>query len=87
MAPAGHRRVAAHVLTALGVPAGASWLDAPVSKPQLGWVAARAADARWAGVHLAPWVKRRLAGRSSGDTISAKRPALAPVDGSWLGPG
>lgn len=42
------------------------------------WLAARAADLRWAGQHLAPWIKRRLTGRSSGDTVTAKRPRLGP---------
>ena len=43
------------------------------------WIAARARDARWARQHLAPWVRRRLAGRSSGDTLTAKRPTLGPA--------
>jgi len=80
MSAAGHRRVAAHVLTALGLDADAEWLAAPGPPPRRTWVAARAHDARWAGQHLAPWVKRRLTGRSSGDAVSAKRPTLAPLD-------
>jgi lysophospholipase L1-like esterase len=86
MAPAGHRRVAAHVLTGLGVRPDSTWLATP---PMLraNWVVARAGDARWVGQHLAPWVTRRLTGRSSGDTIYAKRPALSPVDGRAHGPG
>lgn len=32
----------------------------------------------WAATHLAPWVGRRLTGRSSGATVSAKRPQLSP---------
>ena len=28
----------------------------------------------WAKEHLAPWVKRRLTGTSSGDSLSAKYP-------------
>jgi len=40
------------------------------------WLAARREDARWAKEYLAPWVNRRLHGRSSGDGRSAKRPAL-----------
>lgn len=43
------------------------------------WLAARAADLRWAGQHLAPWIKRRLTGRSSGDLVTAKRPTLGPI--------
>jgi hypothetical protein len=80
LAAAGHRRVAGHVLTALDVKPDPDWL-APVDRPApLRWVTARAADAQWAARHFAPWVKRRLTGRSSGDTVTAKRPALGPVD-------
>lgn len=79
LSPAGHRRVAAQVLGALGVGCDDEWLlvpDRPLPKP---WLAARADDLRWAGQHLAPWIKRRLTGRSSGDTITAKRPSLTPI--------
>jgi hypothetical protein len=79
MAPAGHRRVAAHVLAALDVVADASWFDPPGQVERRTWLAARARDARWARQHLAPWVRRRLTGTSSGDTVSAKRPELSPV--------
>jgi lysophospholipase L1-like esterase len=75
---AGHQRVAAHVLTALGVDPDPAWWDTPAF-PQRRWLAARTADLAWAGRHLAPWVKRRLTGRSSGDGVTAKRPTLAPV--------
>ncbi|HYN93346.1 MAG TPA: SGNH/GDSL hydrolase family protein [Pilimelia sp.] len=75
----GHRRVAAHVLTALGVAPDASWLAAPARPAPVPWLAARGADLRWAGQHLAPWLKRRITGRSSGDNVAAKRPALAPL--------
>ena len=39
-------------------------------------------DAAWARDHLAPWVKRRLTGKSSGDALSPRYPAfvsLAPA--------
>lgn len=75
MGPAGHRRVAAHVLAALGVDHEASWLDKPEPPARRSFVS----DVRWARRYLAPWVKRRLTGRSSGDTITAKRPELAPL--------
>jgi lysophospholipase L1-like esterase len=82
----GHRRVAAHALGALGVPAEPSWLGPTPYPPRVSWTTARAADARWTRNHLAPWVKRRLTGRSSGDHVAAKRPALVPVS-SHLAPG
>ena len=79
LGPAGHRRVAAHVLAALGAEPDPAWLDRPEPAPQRSWAAARAHDARWARQHLAPWVRRRLTGRSSGDMVMAKRPELTPV--------
>lgn len=78
MSPVGHRRVAAHVLTTLGVQPDPEWWQVPPASRQR-WLAARAADVRWAGQHLAPWVVRRLTGRSSGDLVTAKRPTLSPV--------
>ncbi|MGW4464514.1 SGNH/GDSL hydrolase family protein [Micromonospora sp. NPDC004704] len=78
LSAAGHRRVAGHVLAALGVPADEQWLVVPPQPAPTPWLAARGADLRWAGQHLAPWIKRRLTGRSSGDTVTAKRPLLSP---------
>ena len=34
----------------------------------------------WTRDHLGPWLHRRLTGRSSGDGVSPKRPALAPIE-------
>jgi len=79
LSTAGHRRVAARVLTTLGLEADPEWLRSPDPPDRRTWVAARARDARWARQHLAPWVRRRLAGRSSGDTVTAKRPSLDPL--------
>jgi lysophospholipase L1-like esterase len=78
LAPAGHRRIAAHVLTALGLEPDPGWWHSPSPLRLAPWPAARAADLMWAGRHLAPWLRRRLTGRSSGDHVTAKRPALAP---------
>ncbi|MFD1321164.1 SGNH/GDSL hydrolase family protein [Micromonospora sonneratiae] len=78
LSAAGHRRVAARVLSALGLPPDEQWLVVPPQPAPTPWLAARGADLRWAGQHLAPWIKRRLTGRSSGDTVTAKRPVLAP---------
>jgi hypothetical protein len=80
LSPAGHRRVAAHVLAALKVEPEATWLDSPGLPERRTWIAARGHDARWMWRYLAPWVKRRLTGRSSGDTITAKHSALVPWD-------
>ena len=43
------------------------------------WLAARRTDLRWARVHAAPWVGRRVRGVSSGDGIGPKRPELLPL--------
>jgi lysophospholipase L1-like esterase len=79
LSAAGHRRVAGHVLTALGVGCDEEWLLVPPRPAPTPWLAARNADLRWAGRHLAPWIRRRLTGRSSGDAVAAKRPALSPL--------
>lgn len=79
LSPEGHRRVAAHVLNALKVGCDEDWLVVPPHPAPTPWLAARGADLRWAGRHLAPWIRRRLTGRSSGDAVTAKRPSLAPV--------
>ena len=36
------------------------------------------ANAEWTRTHFVPWVHRRVTRRSSGDTVSPKRPGLAP---------
>jgi lysophospholipase L1-like esterase len=75
----GHHRVAAHVLTALGISPEPTWWELPVPGRAPSWAAQRFDDARWMGTHLAPWVRRRLTGRSSGDNRTAKRPTLGPL--------
>ena len=80
LSAAGHRRVAAHVLNALGVGVDEDWMLVPPVPAPTPWLMARGADLRWARQHLAPWLGRHLAGRSSGDLVTAKRPHLAPVD-------
>lgn len=76
----GHERIAAAAAEALELPgATAIWtepLPPAAVKPRL----ARAAeDAAWTARHLAPWILRRVRGRSSGDGRSAKRPEALPV--------
>ncbi len=80
LSTAGHRRVAGHVLRALGVTPHPEWMASAPPPEALSWLSRKAADARWASQHLAPWIKRRLTGRSSGDTVTAKRPELAPLN-------
>jgi lysophospholipase L1-like esterase len=78
LADVGHRRVAAHVLRALGLEPDPAWFTLPVAVTR-GWASARADDARWMRQHLTPWIRRRIAGRSSGDAVTAKRPSLSAL--------
>jgi len=84
----GHRRVALRTREVLGIPAAEDWrtpLPAPPAAdgrdPKTrgaAWLAARRQDARWARQYAMPWVRRRLAGTSSGDGLDPKRPELVP---------
>ena len=78
LSPIGHRRVAGHVLRTLGVEPHEEWMATAPPPEALSWMSRKAADARWATRYLAPWIKRRLTGRSSGDMVTAKRPELVP---------
>jgi lysophospholipase L1-like esterase len=81
--PLGHAEVAIAALAVLGV-------DHPLAATELGPrdvlspAQRRAQNLRWAQEHALPWVRRRLRGESSGDTLTAKRPALAPVGSAPL---
>ncbi len=74
----GHQRVSQAVLHALGVDARPWWSPLPPVRA-LSPVAKIGRDVTWASKHLAPWLGRRATGRSSGDGVSAKRPALEPL--------
>ncbi|HWJ80968.1 MAG TPA: SGNH/GDSL hydrolase family protein [Nocardioides sp.] len=76
--PVGHQAVAIEVLDVLGI----AHPLVPLPMPELQVLARREqrrADLQWARTHLAPWVQRRLTGRSSGDGVEPKRPVLAPI--------
>jgi len=85
LTPDAHRRVALRACEVIGMPAAADWREpwpaaaAPGSSPARAWLAARRTDLRWARVHAAPWVARRIRGASSGDGIGPKRPELRPL--------
>ena len=85
LAPDGHRRVALRACEVMGVPVEEDWrepwpsVDRPSRSPAVDWLSARRMDAHWARVHAAPWLSRRLRGRSSGDGIPPKRPQLQPL--------
>lgn len=74
----GHQSIAIAALDALGVAHDLQPID-PVAAPVLSAREQRAADLAWARAHLAPWVHRRVTGRSSGDGVEPKRPTLAPI--------
>lgn len=77
--PVGHHRVALAVLETLGQPVTQNWY-APLPAVRAPSALQRAGrNATWAGKHLAPWIGRRVTGRSSGDTVTPKRPECTPV--------
>lgn len=81
MTAEGHRRVALNALSALGYETDRGDWSTPLPPPEpVGRREAVAANADWARTHLVPWVQRRLRGESSGDTVTAKRPRLRPLD-------
>ncbi|GHC73608.1 lysophospholipase [Nocardiopsis terrae] len=78
--PEGHERIAGAVAHALGIPGSDdSWADPLPPLPAPGVLRTVAAEVRWLGSFLGPWVVRRVRGRSSGDGRTAKRPAPLPV--------
>ncbi|MEU4998635.1 SGNH/GDSL hydrolase family protein [Streptomyces sp. NPDC021622] len=77
----GHRRVAEAVWQTLGHTPEDDWQSALPATAPPNWTARRVADARFARQHLAPWIARRLTGRSSGDGMPPKRPDLLPYEG------
>lgn len=77
LSPTGHAYAAAAALEALGL-GDESWRTPRPLPPARGAVPRAAGHLRWAGRHLAPWVGRRLRGRSSGDLVAPKRPTLSP---------
>jgi lysophospholipase L1-like esterase len=83
MSTLGHRHMAAAVLDALEVPHDLALDPLPELVPLTGR-ARREADLAWARTHAAPWVQRRLTGRSSGDLLAPRFPSLgaAPVGGA-----
>jgi hypothetical protein len=76
LSPLGHERVAAIVAEALDLPGDGSWRQPLPAASPVPWRRARQEDLRWARRYAAPWVVRRVRGRSSGDGVTAKRPTL-----------
>ncbi|GAA1443483.1 SGNH/GDSL hydrolase family protein [Nocardiopsis tropica] len=79
MSPEGHRRLALRAAEVLGVPVADRWDEPWPEQGPVPWGQARRDDLTWVKDSLGPWIGRRLTGRSSGDTVTAKRPELTPV--------
>lgn len=75
MSAAGHQRMAVEVLDTLGLPHTLAPLPlreaAALSRAEQ-----RAANSAWLRESAVPWVHRRLTGRSSGDELDPRYPAL-----------
>lgn len=74
----GHARVAHGVAGLLGIEADPTEPIVP-GRPARTLPRQVIDRATWIGTHAAPWVYRRVTGRSSGDGITAKRPDLRPL--------
>lgn len=84
---AGHARIAAALADALGLPGSdGSWVQPLPTAPRRRPHQVAVAEAAWVRRHLAPWVGRRMRGRSSGDGRAPKRPELSPVPTSGAPP-
>ncbi|TYP87652.1 SGNH/GDSL hydrolase family protein [Blastococcus xanthinilyticus] len=72
----GHRRTALAAAAALGLPGadGEDWRTPLPPQPPRELRVALAEEAAWVRGFVAPWIGRRLRGRSSGDGRAAKRP-------------
>jgi lysophospholipase L1-like esterase len=70
----GHRRTALAAATALGLRVDDDWRTPLPPQPPRALRAALAEEAAWVRGFVAPWIGRRLRGRSSGDGRAAKRP-------------
>lgn len=74
----GHARVAQGALEALGFAVDPDW-DTPLpAAPAVTWFESARSNAEWTRDWVVPWATRRLRRRSSGDTITAKRPQPEP---------
>ena len=79
---AGHARMAAALAHALDLPGSdASWSHPLPELPPPGPIRRFNTHTAWAGRFLIPWAWRRLRGRSTGDGLEPKRPALQRVHG------
>jgi len=71
----GHERAAAAAMEVLGLGDG-SWRAHLEPGDTMSRAQVLRGHARWTGKHLAPWIGRRVTGRSSGDDVNPKRPTF-----------
>ena len=76
LSPSGHIRVAANILDELNVDYPATWGDPRSPEPDV----KEYRSVHYFNTFVAPWIGRRLTGRSSGDGRVPKRPVLHPVE-------
>jgi lysophospholipase L1-like esterase len=79
MTTEGHQRVAWQAAEVLGAASGNDWATPLPPSPAVGRRATVREDAQWVREYVGPWVGRRLRRRSSGDTVTPKRPEPGPV--------
>lgn len=78
MSSAGHQRMAIAVLDALGITHDLVAVDLG-DRIELSKKQRRAANADWAKGYVAPWIQRRVTGKSSGDALSPRWPSLTSI--------
>lgn len=81
LSPLGHELVARAIADTLALPGSDTSWRQPLPPENRSIDAILSAELSWAANHFAPWIARRLRGRSSGAEITAKRPTLLPVRG------
>lgn len=73
LSPLGHERLAYAAAASFGMSANVDWISPPDGLPPRRTVRS---EFTWWRRHVAPWIGRRLRGKSSGDCRTAKRPTL-----------
>ncbi len=84
LSPLGHERLARAAADVLGLPDSAGWGEVPKGEAP---VRSLRTEVTWWRTHVAPWVGRRLTGRSSGDGRTAKQPDLVRLTADAPRPG
>jgi hypothetical protein len=85
LTPDAHHKVALRACEVLGVGVAGDWREPwppaaeVAASGRRAWLAARQMDMNWARRYAAPWVARRVRGRSTGDGVDPKRPELLPL--------